>query len=373
MKYTSETIQTILKSPLAIRGLDYISPIYSEAKTALWLMEAIGVEYDTLIEWVEQYKQQVTPETATWGIRYYEEEYDLPSNDEIPLRQRIDAVKTTIRSRAPMNPLKMANLISLNIGFPVKVLENTAKNTFTICLLDAGEGGYYAKAKKVTDRIKPAHLIYDLFVKLDCVAFQNQLYADLKRVIFSAKSQNLGIEKILLDGEKQLNGTWMLQLVFQKGVSMHNVNISMHQKEKLKSDLFRQIYYSKIKPNFYRASFENLSLLSKEKNKIGSMDFKSARIAISVFNPHEIGKSFLTAYHSKIKNEQQAQQRNVGFIAKETNEQAVKIPVFVQKMKVKNKNTACCSVTTDTLYYLEGTVSLNGKRKLNADKIRSEL
>lgn len=373
MKYTSETIQKILKSPLAVRGLDYISPIYSEAKTALWLMEAIGQEYDTLIEWIEQYKLQVTPETATWGIRYYEEEYNLPINDERPLRERIDAVKTTIRSRAPMNPLKMANLISLNIGFPVKIIENTAKNTFTICLLDAGEGGYYAKAKRVADRIKPAHLIYDLFVKLDPVIFQNECHADLKRIVFSMRTENLGIEKILLDGKKQLNGTWMLQLIFQKGVSMHHVNFYMKQKESLKSGLFRQSYHCFIKDKAYQASFEKLSFGTKKENKVGSMDLKSAQLLLSIFNPHEFGKRYAISYGCYLQNKEGAKQEKVRFLNREKNEQGAKVPLVVQNVKIKNKNTAHCSVITDTLYYLDGNLSLNGKRKLNADNIRSEL
>ncbi len=39
MKYTSKEIQQILTSKTAIEGLDYITPVYHQAKTALWLME----------------------------------------------------------------------------------------------------------------------------------------------------------------------------------------------------------------------------------------------------------------------------------------------------------------------------------------------
>ena len=41
MKYTSKEIQEILKSKTAIEGLDYITPVYHKAKTALWIMEAM--------------------------------------------------------------------------------------------------------------------------------------------------------------------------------------------------------------------------------------------------------------------------------------------------------------------------------------------
>ena len=52
MKYTSKQIQNILTSKTAIDGLDYITPIYHEAETALWIMEAMGLQADLFVKWV---------------------------------------------------------------------------------------------------------------------------------------------------------------------------------------------------------------------------------------------------------------------------------------------------------------------------------
>ena len=78
MKYTSKEIQEILKSKTAIEGLDYITPVYHKAKTALWIMEAMGVQGDLFVKWVNEMVEQILPQTATWTLDYWEEEYGLP-------------------------------------------------------------------------------------------------------------------------------------------------------------------------------------------------------------------------------------------------------------------------------------------------------
>lgn len=104
MKYTSKDIQKILTSKTAINGLDYITPIYQEAKTALWLMEAMGLEADLIIKWVEEIVQQILPQTADWALDYWEQEYNLPVHPDISLEERREKVLTAVRTRAPMNP-----------------------------------------------------------------------------------------------------------------------------------------------------------------------------------------------------------------------------------------------------------------------------
>lgn len=87
MKYTSKDIQNILTSKTAINGLDYITPIYQEAKTALWIMEVMGLEVDLIVKWIEEIVQQILPQTADWALDYWEQEYALPVHPKQKVRE----------------------------------------------------------------------------------------------------------------------------------------------------------------------------------------------------------------------------------------------------------------------------------------------
>ena len=113
MKYTSKDIQNILTSKTAINGLDYITPIYQEAKIALWIMEAMGLEVDLIVKWIEEIVQQILPQTADWALNYWEQEYDLPVHPDIPIEERREKVLTAVRTRAPMNPEKLEEVLEI--------------------------------------------------------------------------------------------------------------------------------------------------------------------------------------------------------------------------------------------------------------------
>lgn len=116
MKYTSKYIEEILTSPSAQRGLDYITPIYHDAYVALWLMQAIGLETDDFLQWVEEFQNQIIPQTATWSLPYWEEEYGIPANQDLPIEERQQAVLLAVRTRAPMNPKKLTHILSLSVN-----------------------------------------------------------------------------------------------------------------------------------------------------------------------------------------------------------------------------------------------------------------
>lgn len=162
MKYTSKDIQKILTSKTAINGLDYITPIYQEAKTALWLMEAMGLEADLIIKWVEEIVQQILPQTADWALDYWEQEYNLFVHPDISLEERREKVLTAVRTRAPMNPEKLEEVLEIIFKIEkAKVIERTAKNTFEVQLYKQFLEDEWAVVFKTIEKYKPAHLILE--------------------------------------------------------------------------------------------------------------------------------------------------------------------------------------------------------------------
>lgn len=162
MKYTSKDIQQILTSKTAIEGLDYITPVYHQAKTALWIMEAMGVQGDLFVKWVNETIEQILPQTATWALDYWEEEYDLPVHPNISMEERRQKILLAVRTRAPMNPKRLEQILMFMFSLKkVSVLERTAKNTFCVELYGQILEEQWKNVYQTIEKYKPAHLILE--------------------------------------------------------------------------------------------------------------------------------------------------------------------------------------------------------------------
>ena len=160
MKYTSKQIQNILTSKTAIDGLDYITPIYHEAETALWIMEAMGLQADLFVKWVYEIIEQILPQTATWSLDDWEEEYGLPVHPNISMEQRRAKILNAVRTRAPMNPEKLEEILKNIFQIEkVKVIERTAKNTFEVELYEQFLEQQWQVIFQTIEKYKPAHLL----------------------------------------------------------------------------------------------------------------------------------------------------------------------------------------------------------------------
>ncbi len=164
MKYTSPLIKEILKSESAKRALDRISPIYMDSKIGLWMLESIGTELDELRNLTQDMTTQILPQTTTWAIDYWEKEYDISVNKDLPLEEiRRPRLLNKIRARAPMNPAKLVSLIKTEINnqsVPIEITENVHKNTFRIMITPGSFHTDWKQVFKLVDRVKPAHVIY---------------------------------------------------------------------------------------------------------------------------------------------------------------------------------------------------------------------
>lgn len=160
MSYRTDMVEQILTSQEAQKILQYLSPIYGESYVGLWLLQVIGMQLDDMEEWTAELALQVTPQTATWALKFWEKEYNLVPGDNWTMEQRRNNILTKIRMVAPMTPKKLTELASNAAGVPVDVKENTAKNTFAVLLRRYTEN--FERAREMIEEAKPAHLIYTI-------------------------------------------------------------------------------------------------------------------------------------------------------------------------------------------------------------------
>lgn len=163
MKYTSEHMNEILKSESAKQIIDQVSPIYARAFYALWLCQVIGVELDDLRKWTEEFGKQVVPQTATWTLDYWEQNYCIPYDLDMSMQKRRDRIISRIRDRAPMNPYTLGKIACLaSANAEAKIEENTGVNKFTVWITSMPDATAKNKVITAVDQAKPAHLVYDV-------------------------------------------------------------------------------------------------------------------------------------------------------------------------------------------------------------------
>lgn len=160
--YTSELIEEILKSKKAKEILGWFPPVYSDAYVFLWLLQEVGSSIGRMENWAEEFADQVMPQRATWSLPYWEERYGLIPNENLSQQQRRNQIVNKRRTRAPMPPKKIEDIITNITGIETKIEENTGKNHFTVVC-----GGYIPPAimksvRREINRLKPSHLIYKI-------------------------------------------------------------------------------------------------------------------------------------------------------------------------------------------------------------------
>ena len=160
--YRTELMDEILKSPMAQKIVQEVSPIYGDAYTVLWLYQVIGTVLDNLDEWTGSIKDQVVPQTATWSLPYWEEQYGIETNPEWSYERRRQNIVNRRQARTCINPAKMEAIISVAAGFDARVEERTGKNQFTVYISGSENLVDEEFVRQEIDAAKPAHLIYNI-------------------------------------------------------------------------------------------------------------------------------------------------------------------------------------------------------------------
>lgn len=150
----------------ALRMLSRVSPIYDQSYVAKHLFQAMGIEMEEAhTRMDEELPLQAFPETATWGLFYWEQLYGIEIDETISVKERRDEVldRRNLHGQA-VNPKKIEEIASRVSGTDATVTENVADYTFQIAFQD-GTFRFVDLLKKI-DKMKPAHLNYRVAVNL---------------------------------------------------------------------------------------------------------------------------------------------------------------------------------------------------------------
>ena len=188
MRNPTEMMREILVNEIAQEMIDYVTPKYGESYVGLWLFQAIGKVIGKVYDIAVALRDETTPATATLLLDYWEDRYAILRNRNLSVQQRRDRIIAKIQSRAPANPARLAFAVSTALGgVPVDITENVAKNTFLVNIREAVPS--ITPAVAVLERIKPAHLIYQMQIVTQTVTD-----AEIKTAIAMTRAEYFKVE-----------------------------------------------------------------------------------------------------------------------------------------------------------------------------------
>lgn len=207
MRYQTELMRSILTSKTAQEIIDYVSPIYGDSYVGLWIFQAIGTVLDDVCEVVEQLRYETSASTAELLLDYWERRYGLSVDRNATVEQRRARILAKKQFRGPCNPARLATAVSAALGgVEVEVTENVARNTFNV--LVRGSVDSLEPAVAVIERMKPAHLIYNINVSV-----QTSTNSELKTAIAMTHAEMFAIPVIDSRGDIYVNGETLVSTI----------------------------------------------------------------------------------------------------------------------------------------------------------------
>lgn len=192
MRYQTELMRSILTNEKAQEIIDYVSPIYGESYVALWIYQAMGIILGEIYDIAVQLRHETTPATADLLLPEWEKHYELPTDSSLTKEQRQLRLVTKTSTRGPCNPSRLELAVSAVLGgVKVEIEENIAKNTFLVNIREVVDD--ITPAVAVLERMKPAHLIYQIRVATQMVAT-----SDIKVAIATVHSENYNVEFVII-------------------------------------------------------------------------------------------------------------------------------------------------------------------------------
>ena len=156
----------MITSPKGRKFLGYISPIYEQSTIMQAVMEAIGAEWDDIDRLTDEVFAQLFPQTATWGIVYWERLVGIPRNDSLSIEQRRERVLTRMQTRWPMTKERMEQIVrTFSQDKQAFIREFFDQYRFEV-LFNLTQSVDLETVYEIIEEAKPAHLSYSLVASL---------------------------------------------------------------------------------------------------------------------------------------------------------------------------------------------------------------
>lgn len=154
-------------SPAAKRMMKTVSPVYDKSYVGKWIFQVMGMEADEAWVFFEELRLQAFPETATWGIVYWEQRYHIPPDDNMTTEERRQRVIVKRGKRSPMNPTRIEQFIRDVTGRQSEITERNEEYAFSVSILPGESEVDYHELIRTIRSVKPSHLSFTVLFQTD--------------------------------------------------------------------------------------------------------------------------------------------------------------------------------------------------------------
>lgn len=155
----SDLRQILLTSELGNIMLDTVAPIYDKSALTLYTFESFGETLSECTEFIDgDFIAQMFPQTATWGLRLWEDEFGIETDVSKNIEQRRKYLMGAMYKHTPITPKRVKDIVYSVSGLGSDVVENTSPNTVTISIY-----GYVSNMQQLKNELDaklPAHINY---------------------------------------------------------------------------------------------------------------------------------------------------------------------------------------------------------------------
>ncbi|HBE9436102.1 phage-like element pbsx protein xkdT [Clostridioides difficile] len=220
-----------------------LSPIYEQSLVMNSIYEAIGSEFDNLELLNKEIELQLFPQTATWGLEFWESRIGLTTNIDEDIEARRRKVIAKLQMKYIVNPSRLATIIKSYTGTDVYIEEDIAPYTFKVTA-NVDDVINYEDFKYITNKTKPSHLHWMPSFALKFTDIEKFEVKMINRIFINFR----GNISNFLDGMWLLNGSKNLSSYI-----LYHEPINLNMKNKLfikESEVFTNLKVI-IKKNLY--------------------------------------------------------------------------------------------------------------------------
>ena len=167
---------------------------------------AKGEELDIIHAIIEDMPKQFNPQTATWGLRFWEEMVGIDGGTG-ELAGRRNRVMMKLLASQRITPISMERLVRNVTGFNIDIVRNVAPYTFQVLVRDDSLDCDSRFLRRTIEECKEAHMAFFQAYYLGKMVIREQFY--FKTVQYMAmywvRISGLLNGDCLLDGSRQLN------------------------------------------------------------------------------------------------------------------------------------------------------------------------
>lgn len=147
--------------------MSYLPEWYRGSPETVAIQNAIQPELQMLWDARDDLLLQLNPNTATWGLAYWEKAFGLTTDENKDLAQRRKLVIAKIQGRETTTPALIKSLAEEILGVPVTVSELYRDYRVELCFDTEGQlPAGMDDLKEILDEIMPAHLVWDYLITI---------------------------------------------------------------------------------------------------------------------------------------------------------------------------------------------------------------